>query len=248
MTICFNKKIPSIIVGLTIFVIAFGYFYFQPKIPDFSDYQAGPERKKVFFNYFLPLIEEQNQEIMETRHQLEEWNNNRENIGWWDAMEIRNLAESYGVESFDTESDSDWNVLLRRIDTVPPSLALAQAATESNWGTSRFARVGYNFFGQWCFEEGCGIVPDQRDEGKTHEVAVFDSPEASVASYIHNLNSHAAYKPLREIRAMLRTTNNPIPGKMLAAGLGKYSERGEAYIEELRALITYNQLSQYDYP
>jgi len=248
MTNCFNKTILSIIAGLTVFAIAGGYYYFQPKVPDFGDYQAGPERKKVFFNYFLPLIEEQNQEILETRLRLEEWSINRENISWWDARQIRNLAEAYGIDAFAIENDADWEVLLRRVDAVPPSLALAQAAAESIWGTSRFARIGYNFFGQWCFEEGCGIVPDRRDAGKNHEIAVFDSPEAAVASYIHNLNSHAAYKPLREIRAMLRTTNNPIPGKILAAGLGKYSERGDAYIEELRSLITYNHLSQYDHP
>lgn len=247
MTTFSRKIILSIVTGLAVFGIALGYYFSPPNVPNFSDYQAGPARKKLFFNYFLPLIEEQNQGILETRRQLEEWNENREDIGWWNAWEIKNLAGDYGMESFDIESAPDWNVLLRRVDAVPPSLALAQAATESNWGTSRFARQGYNFFGQWCFAEGCGIVPDQREEGKKHEIAVFDSPEAAVASYIHNLNSHAAYKSLRDIRAKLRATSTQVPGKMLAAGLGKYSERGEAYIEELRSLITYNHLSQYDH-
>ena len=248
MTTFPGKTILFVLSGLAVLGIALGYYFSQPTIPNFSDYQAGPARKNVFFHYFLPLVEEQNQRILETRLQLEEWKKNRDNIGWWEFRKIKDLAEDYGIESFDVESDPDWDVLLRRVDTVPPSLALAQAAAESNWGTSRFARMGYNFFGQWCFEKGCGIVPDQREEGKTHEIAVFGSPEAAVASYIHNLNSHTAYKPLRDIRAMLRTTSSPVPGEILAAGLDKYSERGEVYIEELRALINFNHLSQFDHP
>jgi len=116
------------------------------------------------------------------------------------------------------------------VDTIPPSLALAQAANESAWGTSRFARQAHNYYGQWCFEKGCGIVPDRRDANKSHEVAAFDSPRESVARYLHNLNSNSA----------------PVTGIALAAGLGKYSERGADYISELRSMIEFNKLSKYD--
>jgi Bax protein len=129
---------------------------------------------------------------------------------------------------------------------VPPSLALSQAANESAWGTSRFARSGHNYFGQWCFTTGCGVVPRHRTAGKQHEVAVFASPAAAVASYLHNLNSHPAYQRLREIRLQQRQQHQVVSGLALAAGLEKYSERGEDYIRELRAMIRHNRLSQYD--
>jgi len=98
------------------------------------------------------------------------------------------------------------------VDTIPPSLALAQAANESAWGTSRFARQAHNYYGQWCFEKGCGIVPDRRDANKSHEVAAFDSPRESVARYLHNLNSNSAYKSLRDIRSRLKAANKPVTG------------------------------------
>ena len=243
-----SKKILIPIACLAVLAIVIGSLHTPPEPPNFSDYLAGPERKQVFFNYFLPLIEEKNQAILETRRQLKEWRQNREDIGWWDASKIQNLAEDYGMKEFEIESDPDWTILLRRVDAVPPSLALAQAAAESNWGASRFARLGNNFFGQWCFEDGCGIVPDQRDEGKKHEIAIFDSPADAVASYLHNLNSHVAYTSFRILRAKLRAAGIPVTGSALVPGLDHYSERGAAYLDDLRALIDYNHLSQYDLP
>ena len=141
---------------------------------------------------------------------------------------------------------AEWETLLRRVDVVPPSLALAQAANESAWGTSRFARDGNNYFGQWCFEQGCGLVPKRRDEGRAHEVATFSSPVESVERYMANLNTHDAYRPLRERREQLRESEAPITGIQLAAGLEKYSERGEEYIAELRSMIRFNNLGAYD--
>jgi Bax protein len=123
---------------------------------------------------------------------------------------------------------------------------MAQSANESAWGTSRFARKGNNFFGQWCFRKGCGLVPKQRDANKTHEVAAFDSPEESVKMYIRNLNSNSAYKSLRDLRAKLRRANKPVTGHALAAGLKHYSERGLEYVKELREMISFNKLARYD--
>jgi Bax protein len=135
---------------------------------------------------------------------------------------------------------------MNRVDVVPPSLAIAQSANESAWGTSRFARKGYNFFGQWCYRKGCGLVPKKRDANKTHEVAAFDSPQESVKMYIRNLNSNRAYKSLRDLRAKLRRSNKPVTGHELAAGLKRYSERGLEYVRELREMISYNKLAVYD--
>jgi Bax protein len=246
MTIRSKTKTMTIFAGLSVLAIAVIYWAVQPSDPDFSTFEAGPERKQAFFNYFLPIIQQRNQEILETRLQLQEWEQNRDAIGWWDARRIQSLAEDYRMEAFDIESDADWATLLRRVDIVPPSLALAQAAKESAWGTSRFSLHGYNYFGQWCFEKGCGIVPNKRDTDKKHEVAVFDSPEMSVESYIHNLNSYYTYRPLRDIRAELNAAQTPITGMALADGLGKYSERGTDYIKEIRSLIRNNNLLEYD--
>ena len=215
-------------------------------VPDFTEYEAGVERKEVFLNYFLPLIKEHNTEILKSREQISEWRQDRDNIGWWGHLQLESLLETYQVDNFDVMNDESWATLLRRVDAVPVSLALAQAANESGWGTSRFGREGYNYYGQWCYKQGCGLVPEKRGMGDDHEVEVFNSPEDSVESYLRNLNSNKAYTLLREIRARLRATDKPITGIELARGLGKYSQRGDGYINELRSIIRHNDLLQHD--
>mgnify|MGYP002064425563 CR=1 FL=1 len=117
--------------------------------------------------------------------------------------------------------------LRRRVDTVPIRLALAQAAKESGWGTSRFARKGNNFFGQWCYDEGCGLVPRARGEGRSHEVRAFDSPGDSVASYLRNINTHHGYRELRHARAGLRAAALPRDPPQAAAGPWRRSRARE---------------------
>lgn len=215
-------------------------------MPDFEMIPAGRERKAAFFGYFLPLVNDQNRSIEKTRQKLNDWDSNRDNISSQAAIEISEIATRYQIADFDMSNDEDWEKLLNRVDVVPASLALAQAANESAWGTSRFARKAYNFFGQWCFKKGCGLVPQKRDANKAHEVAAFNSPRDSVKMYIRNLNCNSAYKDLRDIRARLRDSNKPITGHKLAAGLKRYSERGPEYIGELRAMIEFNKLTDYD--
>ena len=169
-------------------------------------------------------------------------------LSFFERLQVRELTETYEVEDFDADDPADWDLLIRRIDIVPPSLALAQAANESAWGTSRFAREGNNFYGHWCYVEGCGIVPAQREAGARHEVADFASPEESVERYIHNLNHHPAYRELRASRAELRAENEPVNGLELVDELTGYSERGDEYIEELRAMIRFNELLRFDAP
>ena len=215
-------------------------------MPDFKDIPAGRERKAAFFGYFLPIVENQNRAILATREKLDGWYQNTDALSARDAAEISKIAARYRVDDFDIKSDASWNKLFNRVDVVPPSLALAQSANESAWGTSRFAREGRNFFGQWCFKKGCGLVPKKRAAGKTHEVAAFDSPQESVRMYIRNLNSNGAYKGLRDIRADLRRANKSLTGHALAAGLKRYSERGMEYVKELRQMIAGNKLAVYD--
>lgn len=235
-------------IGLLCAGAGLTYWPIPSATPDFSEFPAGPERKAAFFGYLAPLIEEKNDEVRAIRQELVAWNEHRQSIGWWDARQIRHIAKDYRMEDFELGSDADWQTLLRRVDAVPPSLALAQAANESAWGTSRFSQQGFNYYGQWCFKDGCGMVPELRATGKKHEVAAFDSPADSVASYIDNLNTHDAYYGLRVLRSTLKAAQQPVTGIALAAGLANYSERGAEYIDELRAMILDNGLAHYDAP
>ena len=215
-------------------------------VPDFSQYPEGKARKVVFLNYFRPLIDRRNQTIRDNRHRLKVWYKQRQDLGLWTLSQVKDLANEYKLSDFDADNEKHWRTLLKRVDIVPASLALAQAAKESAWGTSRFARQVHNYFGQWCFKKGCGVVPDDRKPGAYHEVADFDSPEDAVVSYFKNINSYYAYKQLREIRARLRAEDKPITGMALVNGLTFYSERRADYIQELRSFIQQNNLLQYD--
>ena len=239
------KKHLSIALVTLIITLTLVYSI-RKNTPDFEQYAAGTERKTAFFNYFLPLISAKNQQITLTRAKLLHWRDNRSDIGWWDARQLDDLANQYRVKEFSIDDDPSWDKLLRKVDVLPPSLVLAQAANESAWGTSRFATLGNNYFGQWCYKKGCGLVPNKRGTGKAHEVAAFESPEESLDSYMQNLNSHPAYKPLRKIREQRHRNNQDITGIALAAGLTSYSERGDKYIKELREMIHYNELSEHD--
>lgn len=211
-------------------------------IPDFADINNVGERKRIFFSFLLPAIEEENSRILAQRHHLQRLQEkveagialSRAEQNWLDEM-----LTYYRVDA--TETDEQFSTLLRRADIVPQTLVLVQAANESGWGTSRFARDARNFFGQWCWTEGCGIVPGARGDGQSHEVRRFDSMEASVKSFIRNLNTHFAYVDLRGIRAGMRDDNEAIAATALTQGLLSYSERGEEYIIELNQMIRVNR-------
>lgn len=201
--------------------------------PDFTAY-SGRERKKAFFAFLSPYIEEENKRVMSLRAQIQSKQ--------LDATQLLSLAKKYRIKS--KNPDSIHQQLMMKIGAIPPSLVLSQAAIESAWGTSRFASEGNNYFGQWCFRPGCGLVPSARQEGKQHEVRVFPSPKESVAAYIHNLNSHPAYRELRAFRAELRNKQISSSGCYLAQGLEDYSEKGHQYVETLKRLIRSNKLEQ----
>ncbi|WP_440903658.1 glucosaminidase domain-containing protein [Catenovulum sp. SX2] len=216
------------------------------KKPDFKAIPAGKERKKAFFNYFLPIVEFRNNQLLALREEVVELYEKRTQLTSEQIAHVESIANEYDIEGFSVSNEQNWQTLIRRIDVVPPSLALAQAANESAWGTSRFALQGNNFFGQWCFRKGCGLVPKSRGEGQVHEVAKFNSPQQSVFRYMHNLNTHEAYRQLRGLREKLRNQQQSITGIKLASGLEKYSERGHEYIEELRQMIRFNKLDRLD--
>jgi len=214
--------------------------------PDFTAYDAGDSRKAAFFDYMLPLIHEANEDILTTRSELLEIRQDAGKLSWLERRRLRSLGAEYEIENFDPDNEDHWATLLRKVDIVPPSLALAQAANESAWGTSRFAEQGNNFFGHWCYVEGCGIVPSDRPEGASHEVAAFDSPQQSVERYVFNLNHHPAYQEFRRMRAALRATGQDLTGTALVEGLDNYSERGEEYIADMESMIRFNSLSPLD--
>ena len=136
------------------------------------------------------------------------------------------------------------DTLLMHVDTIPVSLVLAQAATESAWGTSRFAREGNNYFGQRCFAPGCGLVPAERSADQFFEVRRFDSVQASVTSYMDNINGHREYAPLRAYRAEQRRSGEAVTGIQAAERLTQYSERRQAYVDEIQSLIHFNKLDR----
>ncbi len=212
-------------------------------IPDFSQYQRVTDKKKAFFEYLKPEIEKQNQNILMQRStllMLREKVSDGEIISASQLQSLNEICTTYRVECADLTKDV-FSELLLKVDIIPFELVLVQAANESAWGTSRFARQGYNFFGLWCFRTGCGFVPRQRDAGTHHEVAKFSSLEQGVSRYLNNLNRHYAYQELRVIRATLRDTQQPVTAEALMDGLLSYSERGQAYIEELQAMIRVNR-------
>lgn len=188
--------------------------------------------------------------------------------GFGFKYDIEAMIAAQQIETTDTEAGLDIDVseearrildagevlshyemvkeLMRRVDVIPTSLVLAQAANESGWGTSRFAREGNNIFGQWCFDEGCGLVPNARGEDASHEVRAFASVDAAVRAYFRNLNTHPSYEDLRTLRASMRMQGLPLNSMVLARGLTRYSERGMDYVEELQDMIRINDLRERD--
>lgn len=212
------------------------------ELPDFSKYNDVQEKKTEFFSYLLPLIEAENIRILHMRAKLFEIEEkfNAKTLSDADRKQLANMVDYYEVDP-SLPADEQFAILKRRVDVVPEMMVLVQAANESAWGTSRFAQRGLNLFGQWCFREGCGIVPGQRPEGEIYEVAKFDSVNQSVRSYMRNINTHPPYTDLRLLRERKRLRDQEIRAIELVEGLGSYSERGDEYIEELQAMIRVNR-------
>lgn len=219
----------------------------EPEPVDFRAISLASERKKAFFNYFLPLIEYQNQQVLKRRQQVLELQAalKQGELNARQLEQLNNLAQRYKIKR-DIDPARQVALLLPKVDVIPPSMVLAQAATESAWGTSRFAREANNFFGQWCFSPGCGVVPAKRRPGDTHEVARFESALDAVDAYFRNINAHSAYADVRAIRMKLRQQGAALQGDQLIEGLHSYSTRRGGYIRELRGLMHGNGLSRFD--
>lgn len=214
-----------------------------PELPDFQEYQDVTTKKVEFFRFLLPLVETENQRLRDVRRRLGYIQDHLRFLRPLDAEDQQWLAEvkeEFRLPQGDPGVPEFWPALLRRVDTVTVDLVLVQAANESAWGTSRFAREGNNLFGQWCFRPGCGIVPAERPVGATYEVAVFDSVSDCISSYMHNLNTGRVYENLRVIREQSRAEGRNPDADELARGLVRYSERGRAYVAEIRTMLRQN--------
>lgn len=200
-------------------------------------------KKSVFFKTTLPLILMENEKIAADRQKLLRLVGDLRagrDLNLSDAAWLNRLAQRYKTNA------DDLDTLIARVDEIPVSLAMAQAAEESGWGTSRFAQNGNALFGQWTTADDEGLIPKDRKEGMTHKVKAFDSLSDSVAGYMRNLNTHGAYKSLRAERAKMRNHAGDLNGWELAATLTKYSERGQKYVDSIRLIIDANDLSELD--
>ncbi len=200
--------------------------------PNFDEIQDVNERKSTFFNYLAPLVEKENKKIQIIRSLIK---NNQFN-----NRQLQKLAKKYRLQNLSKQA------LLDAVDIIPTSLVLAQAAVESNWGRSRFAKRWNNYFGIWCFEPGCGIVPKNRNQGAKHEVMQFSSISKAIEYYLLNINRNQAYALLRRIRAHKRTHHLQLTGTSIAEGLENYSGIGYEYIELIQSIIKQNNLIRFD--
>ena len=202
------------------------------------------ERKALFFSSLTPLVLAENERLRGVRARLQELFA-RERWSEAERLELEARMKRYAVKG-DPRDPTVQRSLLARVDEIPLGLALAQAAKESGWGTSRFAQQGQNLFGVWTWDASQGIVPIGRESGKTHLVRVFPDLHGAVRNYLHTLNTGAAYNKLRRLRANRRAAGEPLSAVELAAGLSRYSERGEAYVREVRGMIRGNRLDALD--
>lgn len=200
------------------------------------------EKKKFFFEFFVGEIEIENRIILKEREFIESLKNNK-NLDK-DSYEYKKLEElqiKYKITDI-----YNYDKFLRRIDIIPPSMALAQAATESGWGTSRFFKEANNIFGHWTYNPAIGLKPKRRKSGKKHFIRIFPTLQESISAYMLNLNRTGAYYEFRAKRREMRLKDVFIDGVKLAGTMSKYSGIGHDYIKILKNIIKKNNLAHYD--
>lgn len=216
---------------------------------EIASINSSKKKKRVFFQSLLPMILLANDEISRERQILldldERLRTDNGTLSESDYHLLKTLAKRYSIKLTQQNKLEALSKLLIRIDIIPTDLALAQAANESAYGTSRFSLLANNLFGEWTFTPGTGIIPEDRPEGEIYEVRRFNSLLDSIRSYQRNLNTHSAYRQFRNLRAAARSADLEPDGKELANGLRYYSTRREAYIKDLQSLIKHNRLDRY---
>jgi len=211
---------------------------FARHIPAKHFEMTGDIQKESFIKLVLPLILAANEELLQRREAVQAavQANDRDTLDQWAVL--------YRIDSEDFDDVGLAERLLRRVDTIPVALALAQAAVESGWGTSRFARQGNALFGQWAWTESAGLRPLAASNDRA-VVRSFGSLLESVRAYMHNLNTHQNYKRFREARYRLKPQAEEVKASRLATYLDSYAEIGQAYVKKLLAVMTSNNFDQY---
>ncbi len=217
--------------------------YLKQLPADIADVASVATRKRVFIKAVLPVVLRVNEDILAAREKLQELRDILDSgMSLSDDQRkwLYQMADSYETDPY------DWEAFMARVDIIPPSLAIAQAAEESGWGTSRFAREGNALFGQYTFAAANGMLPEERASGRHHLIRAYSSLVDGVRSYMHNLNYHRAYGEFRSARKWLRDRSRPIDGDKLVGELLRYSERGAKYVKTIRTIMRANNLAPLD--
>jgi Bax protein len=162
------------------------------------------------------------------------------------ALKIKAIAKQYKIKNWQITSPKAWDRLLTKVDIWPNSMILSQAIIESGFGKSRFATQANNLFGIWCYQPGCGLIPQQRDSNKIHEVKKFQNIEQGISYHLLNLNTHPAYHKLRQQRLSMRNNKQGLSGSKLSFYLNNYAEIGATYSHNLTLLINKYNLQKWD--
>ncbi len=238
-----NNFIPEILTQENI-----GHLPIISELPDdFSEIQDVPTKKKLFYLVTLPLIYNANVSIMQERRMVINIEKKfaRKELNKNETNEIIRLSKKYKLDYSEINTKL-FRKLKQRINIIPVSLALGQAIIESGWGQSRFATEGNALYGQWTTSEDKGIIPQDRDEDKTHAVLKFKNLSESVEAYMFNINTHQAYYNFRVIRRIDERIKYIDPISMKVKYLAAYAEIGDKYVDKLELIIASNNLQEFD--
>ena len=238
-----NNFIPEILTQENI-----GHLPIISELPDdFSEIQDVPTKKKLFYLVTLPLIYNTNTAIMQERRMVINIEKKfaRKELNKNETDEIIRLSKKYKLDYSEINTKL-FRKLKQRINIIPVSLALGQAIIESGWGQSRFATEGNALYGQWTTSEDKGIIPQDRDEDKTHAVLKFKNLLESVEAYMFNINTHQAYYNFRVIRRIDERIKYTDPISMKVKYLAAYAEIGDKYVDKLELIIASNNLQECD--
>ena len=201
--------------------------------------------KAYFLEHLYELIEQENIAILKEREFVINVLNNKFLELQKDIELLAKLVEI--KQKYNIQNIYSLEEYLKKIDVIPPSLALAQAAVESAWGKSRFVKEANNIFGHWTYDKEFGIIPKRRDQGASHFIRVFSSLEESIKAYMLNLNRNTAYKSFQEQRYSQKEKNNKISGLALSKTMINYSGIANKYLTILSQVIIGNNLEEFDY-
>lgn len=204
--------------------------------------------QQQFIRRLLPIITLQNTAVSANRQwllTLRQYWGRHHSLSSRQYQRLNRLTQYYKLPHFSPQHPTQWNELLFRVNLLPPSLVIAQAINESNWGRSRFAVDANNYFGVWCYQPGCGLIPRKRPRHRQYQVKAYPSMRSSLADYYRTLNTGSNYRRLRLARAQLIGMNR-LSGLALAGYLHGYSTKRDVYIKLIRQIIKRHDLTQYD--